>query len=473
MTPNPLNTKIGILGGGQLGRMLCLAGADWNLDISILDFKDCPAKNFCTSFVEGNIMSYDDVLSFGRTVDVVTIEIEHVNIEALEQLVKEGIKVYPNPAILRTINDKSIQKEFYISQNIPTSNFQKFENKEQVLKWVAENFNSPLESVEATPVSPLESSFKNEGIPSQAENDDAPNFNPPLGGVEATPVSPLNSSFKNGGIPSQAENDDAPNFNSPLGGADVTPVSPFLGGNSPYPFVQKTCIGGYDGKGVVVIKDDSDLSKLLDGPCIIEEMVSIQKELAVIIARNESGETKSYPVAEMEFGTTNLVEFLFTPANIVQNIETKCQKIALKIADKLNLIGILAVEFFLSKDGRILVNEIAPRTHNSGHHTIEGSATSQFEQQLRAILNLPLGDTTFRKHTAMVNLVGENGYEGKVKVEGLEKCLELPEFHLHLYGKSTTKPNRKMGHATVLADTFDEIVEKSNYIRQNLKIKSQ
>jgi 5-(carboxyamino)imidazole ribonucleotide synthase len=379
MNPNTLNTKIGILGGGQLGRMLCLAGADWNLNISILDSIGCPAQNLCTTFVEGNINSYEDVLAFGRSVDVLTIEIEHVNIDALKQLEKEGIKVFPKPATLEIINDKSIQKQFYKDNNIPTSAFQIFQNKQEVI--------------------------------------------------------------------------DA---------------------NLTFPFVQKSCKGGYDGKGVEVIKNDDELNNLLDCPCIIESLVSIQKELAVIIARNESGEIKSYSVTEMEFDhNSNLVKFLFTPANIDITIEEKCQKIALDIVEKLDYVGILAVELFLTESDEILVNEIAPRTHNSGHHTIEGSVTSQFQQQLRAILNLPLGETVFKKHTAMVNLVGEQGYEGNVKVEGLEECLKIPDFHLHLYDKMTTKLNRKMGHATVLGDNFDEIKQKADTVIKNLKIISE
>jgi 5-(carboxyamino)imidazole ribonucleotide synthase len=379
MNPNILKTKIGILGGGQLGRMLCLAGADWNLDISILDSIGCPAQNLCTTFIEGDINNYKDVLAFGRTVDVLTIEIEHVNIEALKQLEKEGIKVFPKPATLEIINDKSIQKQFYIDNNIPTSAFQIYQNKQEVI--------------------------------------------------------------------------DA---------------------NLTFPFVQKSCKGGYDGKGVAVIKTEDQINNLMDCPCIIESMVKIQKELAVIVACNESGEIKSYPVTEMEFDEkSNLVKFLFTPANIDIEVEERCQKIALDIIEKLDYVGILAVELFLTEDDEILVNEIAPRTHNSGHHTIEGSVTSQFQQQLRAILNLPLGETVFKKHNAMVNLVGEQGYVGIVKVEGLEECLKIPDFHLHLYGKTTTKPNRKMGHATILGDNFDEIKQKADTVIKNLKIISE
>jgi 5-(carboxyamino)imidazole ribonucleotide synthase len=379
MTHYNLKTKIGILGGGQLGRMLCLAGADWNLDISILDSLGCPAQQLCRTFVEGDINNYNDVLEFGRSNDVLTIEIEHVNIEALKQLEKEGTKVFPKPATLEIINDKSIQKQFYIDNNIPTSTFQIFQNKQEVV--------------------------------------------------------------------------DA---------------------NLTFPFVQKSCKGGYDGKGVVVIKNENELNNLLDCPCIIESMVRIQKELAVIVARNESGEIKSYPVTEMEFDkNSNLVQFLFTPSNIDTTIEEKCQKIALDIVQKLDYVGILAVELFLTESGEILVNEIAPRTHNSGHHTIEGSITSQFQQQLRAILNLPLGDTVFKKHTAMVNLVGEQGCEGNVKIEGLEECLKIPDFHLHLYGKMTTKPNRKMGHATIIGNDFDEIKQKFDTVIKNLKIISE
>lgn len=394
MNSNILKTKIGILGGGQLGRMLCLAGADWSLDISILDSAGCPAQDFCRTLVEGDINNYNNVLDFGRSVDVLTIEIEHVSIEALEQLEKEGIKVFPKPKVLKIINDKSIQKQFYKDNNIPTSDFRVFQNKQEVLNILIER------------------------------------------NIEASSASPF----------------------------------PIIS----YPFVQKSCTGGYDGKGVVVIKNQDDLNQLLEGPCIVEQMVDIDKELAVIIARNESVEIKSYPVTEMEFdANSNLVKFLFTPANIDQAIEEKCQQIALDLVEKLDYIGILAVELFLTKDGEILVNEIAPRTHNSGHHTIEGSVTSQFQQQLRAILDLPLGETKFSKYVAMVNLIGEKGYEGKVKIEGLEKCFEITEFYLHLYGKTTTKPNRKMGHVTILGDNFDEIKQRADTVINNLKIISE
>lgn len=386
MNHNILNKKIGILGGGQLGRMLYLAGANWNLDISVLDSANCPAAGLCKTFVEGDIKDYDNVLSFGRTVDVLTIEIEHVNIDALKQLELEGIIVFPRPEILEVIKDKNLQKQFYKDNEIASSKFRFYASQNDLL----EDIN----------------------------------------------------------------NDKENNLN--------------------FPFVQKTCMGGYDGKGVVVIKNKDDLINLLDCECIVEEMVDIQKELAVIIARNESSEIKVYPTSEMEFDSkSNLVKLVFTPANIDSKTELECQKVALEIVNKLDYVGILAVELFLTKDGRILVNEIAPRTHNSGHHTIEGSATSQFEQQLKAILNLPLGSTEFRKHSAMVNLVGEEGYEGKVKVKGLEKCLELSEFHLHLYGKMTTKPNRKMGHATVLANSFDEMQQKVDTVIKGLKIISE
>ena len=394
MNQNILDTKIGILGGGQLGRMLCLAGASWNLDISVLDSTDCPASGLCKNFVVGDINDYNNVLSFGRTVDVLTIEIEHVNIRALKELELEGVKVSPKPATLEIIKDKKLQKQFYKDNAIASSNFSFYESKSKLLEDV---------------------------------------------NLDDTKDSPKGS-------------------NSKLS----------------FPFVQKACKGGYDGKGVVVIKDKNDLDNLLDCECIVEGMVDIAKELSVIIARNESGQIQAYPVCEMEFDPqSNLVQFLFTPANINTEIESECQKIALDIVNKMDYVGILAVELFLTKEGKILVNEIAPRTHNSGHHTIEGSVTSQFEQQLRAILNLPLGSTEFLKFTGMVNLVGEDGYEGEVKIEGLDKCLAIPEFHLHLYGKTTSKPNRKMGHATILADNFDEMQQKANTVIRELKIISE
>jgi 5-(carboxyamino)imidazole ribonucleotide synthase len=399
MNQNILNTKIGILGGGQLGRMLCLAAADWNLDISVLDSAGCPSQDFCKSFVDGDIKVYENVLEFGKGVDIITIEIEHVNLEALKELKRLGKKVYPDPEILETINDKNLQKQFYQSHNIATSDFQHFHNKESILNLLTKN-----NSIDETTVSP------------HAANE---------------------SSLK-------------------------------------FPFVQKSCKDGYDGKGVVVIKDKNELTKLLDCPSIIESLVDIDKELAVIVARNSDGQIKVYPTAEMEFDhDSNLVKFLFTPANIDQNVENRCKNIALDIVKKLDFVGLLAVELFLTQSGEILVNEIAPRAHNSGHHTIEGSITSQFEQHLRAILNLELGEVKFPRPAAMVNLIGEVGFNGKVKIQGLNECLRIPEFHLHLYGKKETRANRKMGHATVQGQNFDEIKEKADTIIKNLKIISE
>ncbi len=448
MNQNILNTKIGILGGGQLGRMLCLSGANWNLDISVLDLVDCPASGFCTTFVAGDINDYNCVLNFGRTVDVLTIEIEHVNVEALFQLEKEGVKVFPKPAILSMINDKHSQKQFYKDNDISTSDFRYFENKTKLL----DSLGLVLDS---------------EGTPSQVEDDDLKSKDDDL-------------EFKYENLKAYDDvlkaEDDAWGFSE----GDNTDNNNFsteknlLKAKLAFPFVQKACKGGYDGKGVQVIKSSKDLDNLLNCECIVEPMVDIDKELAVIVARNESGEIKVYPTTEMEFDPkTNLVKFLFTPANINQDTEQKCQEVALKIVNKLDYVGLLAVELFLTKDGKILVNEIAPRTHNSGHHTIEGSDTSQFEQQLRAILNLSLGSTKFDKYAGMVNLVGEEGYEGKVKVIGLQECLEIDEFYLHLYDKKTIKPNRKMGHATILGDNFDEIKQEADTIIKNLKIISE
>jgi 5-(carboxyamino)imidazole ribonucleotide synthase len=390
MNSNILNTKIGILGGGQLGRMLCLAAAPWDLKIHILDVSDCPARNYCHSFTEGDYHNYNDVLEFGKGVDIITIEIEHVNIEALKELKRLGKKVYPDPEVLETINDKNLQKQFYKSNNIVTSDFQYFDDKEAILSYLQE-------------------------------------------------------------------------------GESVAPSSKIK-----LPFVQKSCKDGYDGKGVVVIKDETELTKLLDCPSVIEPLVDIDKELAVIVARNSDGQIKVYPAAEMEFDHgSNLVKFLFTPANIDEDLENRCKSIALDIVKKFDFVGLLAVELFLTRSGEILVNEIAPRTHNSGHHTIEGSITSQFEQHLRTLLNLELGAVEFPRPAAMVNLVGEKEFSGKVKIQGLDECLKISDFHLHLYGKTETRPNRKMGHATVLGQNFDEIKEKADTIIKNLKIISE
>lgn len=369
--------NIGILGGGQLGRMLIQNAINLNLNISVLDpDKNAPCRHLVKKFTLGDLNDYDTVYDFGKDKDLITIEIENVNVEALKALENEGKKVYPQPHIIELIQDKGLQKMFYQRNNIPSPDFFLVENKEQIAKYA--------------------------------------------------------------------------NF---------------------FPFFQKLRKGGYDGKGVVKLVNPHHLEKAFEEPSVIERLVDFDKELSVIVARSESGEIKCFPVVECEFNPeANLVEFLFSPANIKKSVEKEALKLAADIAEKLGIIGILAVELFLTKDGKVLVNEIAPRTHNSGHHTIEGNITSQFEQQWRAILNLPLGDTAIIKAGVMVNLLGDFGHEGFAIYQGLDDVLKFSGVYVHLYGKATTKPFRKMGHATIVDDDILKAKQKAKMVKNTLKI---
>ncbi len=376
--------KIGILGGGQLGKMLALAAANRDLPIWSLDkSKDFPAGPFSTKFIEGDFKNYNDVYNFGKQVDVLTIEIEHVNVDALLQLEKEGVKIHPSPRALNIIKDKGLQKQFYKDNDLPTSDFTFYDG--------AEAIRTAVES-----------------------------------------------------------------------------------GDLSLPFVQKSRGGGYDGKGVAVIKTQSDLAeKLLPVPSITEPLVDIDKELAVVAARNEDGEIKTFPTVEMEFNqTANLVEFLICPANISAEIEQKATALAVKTIAAYDLCGLLAVELFLTKSGEILINEVAPRPHNSGHHTIDSCYTSQFQQHLRAIQNYPLGDTTMKTPSVMVNLLGADGYTGDAHYAGMAEVMALRGVNLHLYGKKTTKPFRKMGHATVTAESTEEAKKIAKQVQEGLVIKT-
>ena len=368
---------IGILGGGQLGRMMLQYANNLNLNIAILDpDKNAPCKHLVKKFTCGSLTDYETVYDFGKDKDLITIEIENVNIDALKALEKEGVKVYPQPHVIELIQDKGLQKMFYQRNNIASADFFLVETKAQIKKY-----------------------------------------------------------------------------------ADY------------FPFFQKLRKGGYDGKGVVKLVSPHHLDKAFDAPCVLERLVNFDKELSVIVTRSESGEVKCFPVVECEFNSeANLVEFLFCPANIKKSIEKEATKIATDIAEKLGIIGILAVEFFLTKEGKLLVNEIAPRPHNSGHHTIEANITSQFEQHLRAILNLPLGDTAIIKAGVMVNLLGDFGYEGIAIYQGLEDVLKFSGVYLHLYGKEKTKPFRKMGHATIIDDDILKAKQKAKIVKHTLKI---
>lgn len=361
--------RLGILGAGQLGKMTAIAAANWHLPIWALD-QDAsfPAAPYLHQLVPGNFGNYDDVLAFGRQVDLLTIEIEHVHTGALHQLEAEGLRIHPAPRVLDLIKDKGLQKLFYSQHNIPTSAFRLFDGPEAI-----------REAVQA--------------------------------------------------------------------------------GELSVPFVQKSRTDGYDGRGVVVIRQTSDLDRLLAGASVVEDLVDIDKELAVIVARNERGESRAFPVVEMTFHPdANLVDMLLAPARIAPHIAEQAVALATHTAATFEVCGLLAVELFLTRSGELLVNEVAPRTHNSGHHTIESCPTSQFEQHLRAVLNLPLGDTRLLKPAVMLNLLGEPGSEGATSYCGIEEALALPGVSVHLYGKTTSKGFRKMGHLTVVADTLEEAI---------------
>ncbi|MFN8286088.1 MAG: 5-(carboxyamino)imidazole ribonucleotide synthase [Chitinophagales bacterium] len=369
--------RIGILGGGQLGRMLLQNAANYHVDTYVLESgNNPPASSLCHYFVEGDIKDYDTVYRFGKMVDVLTIEIENVNLEALFKLEEEGLKVIPKPSALKIIKDKGLQKQFYRQHNIPTSEFYLLTHKYEL--------NSHL------------------------------------------------------------------NF---------------------LPAAQKLRMGGYDGKGVEILQDDTDFGKAFDAPSVLEKLVDIEKEISVIVAKNEKGETAVFPAVEMVFNPKyNLVDYLVSPADITKEQERKAQQIAMQVMEALESPGIFAVEMFLDKKGNILVNETAPRAHNSGHQSIEGNYCSQYEMQMRVLQNLPLGNTEPIQPSLMLNLIGEGGHSGPVKYAGLNEVLQMKGVYVHLYGKHETKPGRKMGHVTVLGNTKAELLEKADYIKQVLKV---
>jgi 5-(carboxyamino)imidazole ribonucleotide synthase len=373
------NCRLGMVGGGQLGRMFIQEAINLDVHVHALDpDAAAPCAEIANSFTVGSLTDYETLYQFGKDKDVLTVEIENVSVEALEKLQSEGKKVFPQPFALRIIRDKGTQKEFFSSHGIPTAPYRLVTNKAELLASVK------------------------------------------------------------------------------------------------YPVVQKLRTGGYDGKGVQILRTAADLDVAFDAPSLLEEMIPFEKEISVIVARNERGETVSYPSVECEFNPeANLVELLFAPARISQEIEEAAQKLALMVINQLDMIGILAVEMFLTKEGDLLVNEIAPRPHNSGHHTIECNVTSQFEQHLRAILNLPLGSTRIIQAGAMINLLGEKGFEGPVFYDGLDKILAIPGVHPHIYGKTTTKPFRKMGHVTIAGDTVEDVLEKAKSVQQIIRVISQ
>ena len=371
---NSKEFKIGVLGGGQLGRMLIQEAINLNLHIHIMDpDQNAPCASIAQTFTCAAITDFDAVMEFGKDKNLITVEIENVNIEALEMLEKSGVQVYPQPHVLKVIKDKGTQKQFYKKNGIPTSPFVIFDSAQELM-------NASIE----------------------------------------------------------------------------------------LPAVQKLRTGGYDGKGVQILKD---AKSSYDAPHLIENLIDFEKEISIIVARNDKGQISTFPSVECEFNPeAHLVEFLFSPAEISQEIEKKAKEIAADLIEKIDMVGILAVEMFLTKSGDILVNEIAPRPHNSGHHTIECCETSQFAQHLRAILSLPLGSTALIQPGAMINLLGEKGHTGTAIYGGLSDLLDHDNVFPHLYGKEQTKPFRKMGHITITGKTLKEVKETAEKIKDIIQI---
>jgi 5-(carboxyamino)imidazole ribonucleotide synthase len=384
MTYFSSNFKLGILGGGQLGKMMLYSTRKFDITTHVMDSDDdAPCKIACDSFVKGNLMNYDDVYNFGKHVDVLTFEIENVNVDALEALEKEGKKVYPSSKTLRTIQNKATQKLFYRDHHIPTSDFTRFAY-----------------------------------------------------------LSEIEDAVDNGGLE--------------------------------FPFVWKAAQFGYDGNGVKMVRQLSDLDNLPKGECIAEDLIPFKNELAVIVARNQNGAIKTYPVVEMEFHPeANQVEYVICPARINDSVAKKAIDVALKVSKAFNHVGLLAVEMFQTIDDDILVNEVAPRPHNSGHQTIEASYTSQFEQHIRAILNLPLGQTESKVGGIMVNLVGAEGFTGDVVYEHIEDIMKLDGVTPHIYGKKQTRPFRKMGHVTIVNEDLNTARQIAEVVKNTIKVISK
>ncbi len=376
--------KVGILGGGQLGKMLLYNTRKFDIYTCVLDPNpEAPCKIACNEFFVGDLMDFDTVFEFGKKVDTLTIEIENVNVDALSALEKEGVKVYPSAETLATIQNKAKQKIFYVDHGLPTADFKRYAYIDELKRAIKHN------------------------------------------------VQPL-------------------------------------------PFVWKSAQFGYDGKGVKIVRTITDLGELPNVECIAETLVPFKKELAVTVARTPDGEVKAYPVVEMEFHPeANQVEYVLCPARISENITKKAELVALRTAAAFHHVGLLAVELFLTENDEILINEVAPRPHNSGHQTIEASYTSQFEQHLRAVLNLPLGETENKVSGVMVNLVGAEGYQGLVVYENIEKILKLNGVTPHIYGKKETRPFRKMGHVTIVHPEINEARAIAQQVKETIKVISK
>ena len=374
------NFRLGVLGGGQLGKMLLAETHKFDIYTVILDgAADAPCAQICNEFHQGSLLDFETVYNFGKKVDLLTIEIEHVNIDALLKLEQEGLEIYPQPSVLQTIQHKGKQKDFFVNNNIPTSPHKRFSCLNELKKEV------------------------------------------------------LN-----------------------------------------FPFVWKSAQFGYDGTGVKIVKNYDDLNSLADTDCIIEDLIPFKNELAVIVARNKDGEVKTYPVVEMEFHPeANQVEYVICPARISNEVAEKATKIALKVARSFKHIGLLAVELFQTEDDEILVNEVAPRTHNSGHYSIEASYSNQFEQHVRSILNLPLGNTASKVAGIMVNLVGAEAFSGDVVYENMEEILKMDGVTPHIYGKKQTRPFRKMGHVTIVNNDLAEARKIAEKVKNTIRVVSK
>ena len=377
------NKIIGILGGGQLGKMTLEVSNKWGIKIYILDpDENCPSKSLCNKFFQGDLMDFNTVYNFGKEVDIITIEIENINVEALEQLKKENKIVYPQPQVLKIVQDKSLQKEFYLNNNIPSTPFRIFNSKDEIKKFLSKEGRS-------------------------------------------------------------------------------------------YPFIWKSSKMGYDGYGVKVIDNNNSIEDIPDKHCIIEDKAEIKKELSVMVVSRPSGELINYPVVEMEFNTkSNQVEYIISPARISQEIKEKAENLALRVCKSFGNIGLLAVEMFLTIDGDLLVNEVAPRPHNSYHFSIEGSETSQFEQLIRSILDLPIGNTNMTGKSVMVNLVGEPDTKGPVVYKNMDQIIGIKGVNPHIYEKKETRPNRKMGHITVINSDIETAIKIAKEIKQTVRVTS-
>ena len=372
--------RVGILGGGQLGRMLLQEAANYPVQVHVMERDEhCPAANLSHKFIKGDITAYEDVVKFGEGVDVLTIEIENVNVEALEFLETKGVKIIPRPSALKTIKNKILQKEFYQINQIHSSDFVVLNKREEILQY-----------------------------------------------------------------------------------ADYLPAA------------QKMATGGYDGKGVQLIKSINDQAKGFDAPSVLEKMVDIEKEIAITVAVAQNHEMVVYPAVEMVFDPVlNLLDFQVCPAGVSEKILEKASALAKEVAKGFASPGLFAVEMFVDKQGEVWVNETAPRVHNSGHHTIEAHYSSQFDMLWRILLNYPLGNTAMVTPSVMLNIIGADGYAGKTAYEGLEEVLAIPNAFVHLYGKSATKPGRKMGHATLMGDDTNALLEGAKKIRATLIVKSE